>query len=48
MAGDGGPYAAEMASVCGGTLARDGDALVLSLPTLLLLRQRERDAGAER
>jgi hypothetical protein len=42
---DGGPYGAAMATLCGGELARDGDELVLSLPTLLLLRQREREAG---
>jgi len=45
---DGGPYGAVMASLCGGELSRDGDELVLSLPTLLSLRQREREAGAER
>lgn len=45
---DGGPYGEAMASLCGGALARDGDELVLSLPTLLLLRQRERETGAER
>ena len=46
--GDGGPYGAVMATLCGGELARDGDELVLSLPTLLSLRQREREAGVER
>ena len=46
--GDGGPYGAAMASLCGGELAREGDELVLSLPTLLSLRQREREAGADR
>lgn len=45
---DGGPYGAAMAALCGGELARDGDDLVLSLPTLLWLRQREREAGVER
>jgi len=44
---DGGPYGAAMAALCGGTLAREGAELVLSLPTLLLLRQRERAAAAE-
>jgi hypothetical protein len=44
---DGGPYGAAMAALCGGTLTREGDELVLSLPTLLLLRQRERAAAAE-
>jgi hypothetical protein len=46
--GDGGPYGAAMAALCGGELVRAGDELVLSLPTLLSLRQREREAGAER
>jgi hypothetical protein len=45
--GDGGPYGAAMAGSCGGELTRDGDALVLTLPTLLLLRQREHEARAE-
>ena len=45
--GDGGPYGVAMATLCGGELARDGDELVLSLPTLLLLRQREREAGTK-
>jgi len=44
---DGGPYGAAMATLCGGTLAREGGELVLSLPTLLLLRQRERGAAPE-
>lgn len=44
--GDGGPYGATMAALCGGQLARAGDELVLTLPTLLLLRQREHDARA--
>lgn len=46
-AGDGGPYGAAMAGLCGGELARDGDSLVLTLPTLLLLRLREHEARAE-
>jgi hypothetical protein len=36
-----------MAALCGGQLARDGAELVLSLPTLLQLRQREREARGE-
>lgn len=43
---DGGAYGAEMTALCGGMLARDGDALVLTLPSLLVLRQREREAPA--
>ena len=39
--GDGGPYGAEMAALCGGALEREGGDLVLTLPSLLLLRQRE-------
>jgi C4-dicarboxylate-specific signal transduction histidine kinase len=39
--GDGGPYGAEMAALCGGALAREGSDLVLTLPSLLLLRRRE-------
>jgi hypothetical protein len=42
--GDGGPYGAAMAALCGGQLTRDGEELVLTLPTLLLLRQREHEA----
>lgn len=45
---DGGPYGAAMAARCGGALTRAGDELVVDLPTLLLLRQREREAGADR
>lgn len=41
--GDGGPYAAAMATLCGGELAREGIELVLTLPTLRSLRERERD-----
>lgn len=37
-----GPYAAEMAARCDGVLARDGEDLVLTLPSLLALRRRER------
>ena len=33
--GDGGPYAAEMAALCGGRLAREGGELKLTLPSLL-------------
>ncbi|HEX5972195.1 MAG TPA: hypothetical protein VFY85_09725 [Gemmatimonadaceae bacterium] len=44
--GDGGPYGAAMATLCGGALARQGDELVLTMPTLRSLRERERDAGA--
>lgn len=44
---DGGAYGAAMAELCGGQLSRDGTELVLGLPTLLLLRQREREARAE-
>lgn len=44
--GDGGPYGAAMAALCGGHLSREGEELVLTLPTLLLLRQREHEAGA--
>jgi hypothetical protein len=38
----GGAYAAEMAALCGGTLAREDEALVLTLPSLTALRRRER------
>jgi hypothetical protein len=42
-----GGYATEMASLCGGALAREGDDLVLTLPSLAELRRRERsDAGS--
>jgi hypothetical protein len=44
--GDGGPYGAAMAELCGGQLARHADDLVLTFPSLLLLRQREREARA--
>jgi hypothetical protein len=43
---DGGPYAAEMAATCGGALSRSGEELVLTLPSLLALRQREREGPA--
>jgi C4-dicarboxylate-specific signal transduction histidine kinase len=46
-ASDGGPYGAAMAELCDAQLTRDGDELVLSMPTLLLLRQRKRDARTE-
>ncbi|HUQ45074.1 MAG TPA: hypothetical protein VM033_00400 [Gemmatimonadaceae bacterium] len=39
-----GHYAAEMATRCGGVLARDGEDLVLTLPSLLALRRHERTA----
>jgi hypothetical protein len=45
---DGGPYGAEMTTTCGGTLTRDGDELVLTLPSLTALRQRERESPAGR
>jgi hypothetical protein len=35
-------YAAEMAALCGGTLAHEGEELVLTLPSLPELRRRER------
>jgi hypothetical protein len=44
--GDGGPYGAAMVALCGGQLSRVDDELVLTLPTLLLLRQREHEARA--
>jgi hypothetical protein len=37
-----GAYASEMATLCGGTITREGEELVLSLPTLTELRRRER------
>jgi hypothetical protein len=37
-----GAYATEMATLCGGTITREGDDLVLSLPSLTELRRRER------
>lgn len=46
-ASDGGLYGAAMAELCDAQLTRDGDELVLSMPTLLLLRQRERDGRTE-
>ena len=42
---DGGAYGAEMAALCGGVLVHDGDSLVLTLPSLLALRQHEREAA---
>jgi hypothetical protein len=36
-----------MAALCGGQLARAGDELVLTLPTLRLLRQREHDTRTD-
>ena len=44
--GDGGPYGAAMAALCGATLMRDGSELVLTFPSLLVLRQRERHVSA--
>jgi len=41
--GDAGPCGAAMTTLCGGELARQGDELVLTLPTLRSLRERERD-----
>jgi hypothetical protein len=38
-----GPYGASLAELCGGTLGREGADLVLTLPSLLLLRQRARN-----
>ncbi|HET9012534.1 MAG TPA: hypothetical protein VFN38_12005 [Gemmatimonadaceae bacterium] len=37
-----GSYATEMAALCGGALVREGDTLVLSLPSLNEVRRRER------
>jgi len=44
--GSGGPYGAAMAELCGGQITRDADDLVLTLPSLRLLRQREHEARA--
>ena len=44
--GHAGPYAAAMATLCDGALTRQGDELVLSLPTLRSLREQERGATA--
>jgi hypothetical protein len=41
-----GAYAAEMAALCGGAMAREGADLVVSLPTLGELRRRERAGRA--
>lgn len=38
----GGVYALEMASMCGGSLSHEGGELVLTLPSLLEVRRRER------
>jgi C4-dicarboxylate-specific signal transduction histidine kinase len=38
----GGAYAVEMAALCGGTLSREKEELVLTLPSLTELRRRER------
>jgi hypothetical protein len=40
--GVGGAYAAEMAALCGGTLIRESETVVLTLPSLTALRRRER------
>jgi C4-dicarboxylate-specific signal transduction histidine kinase len=40
---DAGAYGAALALRCGGAMTRDGDDLVLTLPTLAALRRRERD-----
>jgi hypothetical protein len=40
-----GAYAAAMASLCGGVLARDGEELLLTFPSLAELRRRERMEG---
>ena len=45
--GDGGPYGDAMASLCGGELSREGDELVLTLPTLRSLRERERASATD-
>jgi hypothetical protein len=44
--GTGGAYAAQMAALCGGSVSREGDQLVISLPSLPELRRRERMARA--
>jgi signal transduction histidine kinase len=44
--GRGGLYAASMASRCGGTVAREGEEMVLTLPSLPEVRRRERAASA--
>ena len=42
--GNDGAYAVEMAAVCGGVLLRESDSLVLTLPSLIEVRRRERTA----
>jgi hypothetical protein len=42
-----GAYAAELATLCGGTLVREGEELVLTLPSLPELRRRERMRAAD-
>lgn len=44
--GEMGPYAAEAAARCGGDVSRDGEDVVLTVPTLVALREGERGAGA--
>lgn len=44
--GGDGAYAREMATLCGGTLGRQGDQLVLTLPSLRELRTREQPGAA--
>jgi hypothetical protein len=41
-----GAYGTEMATLCGGVLTREGEELVLSLPSLTELRRRERSGRA--
>jgi len=43
---DGGAYGDEMAAMCGSTLGRIGEELVLTMPSLRALRQRERETPA--
>ncbi|MEO6525050.1 MAG: hypothetical protein ABIP93_00330 [Gemmatimonadaceae bacterium] len=42
--GEPSPYLASLAARCGGTCARDGDDLVLRLPSILELRRQERES----
>jgi hypothetical protein len=43
-----GVYAAEMAALCGGTVSREDEELVLTLPSLTELRRREREERSAR
>jgi hypothetical protein len=45
---NGGVYGAQMAARCGGHLQRESDELVITLPSLLAVRQREQVARAAR